>query len=88
MIGLGKFLVPTLGQVSPTSLGGVPAAETAQSQANVAAGYKEVFRNLILIQGLFAGLIVGKMSEGAMISGIRHSFIMMFVGTVTFLLFG
>lgn len=89
MIGLGKFLVPTLGQVSPTSLTALPGAETTQAaQTNTAAQYKEIFRNLILIQGLFAGLIVGKMAEGAMVSGIRHSFIMMFIGALVFTLFG
>lgn len=50
--------------------------------------YKELFMTLILIQGFFAGLIVGKMSEGSMISGIRHSFIMMFVGILVFILLG
>lgn len=85
MIALGKFLVPSLGQMTLPGAGGV-ATQTAQS--DVPAQYKELFRNLILIQGLFAGLIVGKMAEGAMISGIRHSFIMMFIGLSVFLIFG
>jgi hypothetical protein len=50
--------------------------------------YKAVFRNLIVIQGLFAGLSVGKMSEGAIIAGAKHSLFMMFVGVIAFLVVG
>jgi len=82
MIALGKFLVPTLGQVS------LPGSGTPQTATNIAQQYKEMFMTLILIQGFFAGLIVGKMAEGAMISGIRHSFIMMFIGGLVFVMFG
>jgi archaeal flagellar protein FlaJ len=82
MIALGKFLVPSLSQVS------LPGNEGASAQASTAQDYKELFMTLILIQGFFAGLIVGKMAEGAMISGIRHSFIMMIVGALVFVLFG
>ncbi len=41
-----------------------------------------VFLMLSLIQGLFAGLIIGKLSEGDMISGFKHSLILM---TIAFL---
>ena len=60
MIALGKFLVPTMGQVNlPGSVA------TLESAKNMAQQYKELFMTLVLIQGFFAGLIVGKMSEGA-----------------------
>ncbi|MFH1315888.1 MAG: type II secretion system F family protein [Candidatus Woesearchaeota archaeon] len=36
-----------------------------------------IFLMLALIQGLFAGLVIGKLSEGAMKLGIKHSFILM-----------
>jgi len=47
-----------------------------------------MFRNLIIIQGSFAGLIVGKMSEGAVIAGVKHSLFMVFIGTIIFTLAG
>jgi flagellar protein FlaJ len=53
----------------------------------MAEEYKSVFRNLILIQGFFAGLTVGKMSEGAIIAGLKHSLFMMLVGGLLFTLF-
>lgn len=35
------------------------------------------FLYLLLAQGLFAGLVIGKLAEGSIKSGIKHSFIMM-----------
>jgi archaeal flagellar protein FlaJ len=83
MIALGKFLVPTMGQVGLSG-----TTTVTKSPAETAAEYKQMFLTLILIQGFFAGLIVGKMAEGAMVSGIRHSFIMMIIGAAVFLMFG
>jgi len=53
----------------------------------VIAEYNALLRNLIIIQGLFAGLALGKMSEGVLIAGIKHSLIMIFLGISLFLLF-
>jgi flagellar protein FlaJ len=82
IIALGKFLIPSLTTVT------IEGVTAATEQSNLSAGYKDLFRNLILIQGLFAGLSVGKMSEGAIISGVKHSLIMIIIGIVVFTLFG
>lgn len=82
MLGLQQFLVPSLAQVSP--LGVLSGA----SQEGLAAEYKVVFRNLIVIQGLFAGLTVGKMAEGSIVAGAKHSVFMVFVGSLVFSIFG
>lgn len=83
MIGLAKFLVPSLSQVNA---GELSLGTTQAPQGDVNASYKEIFRNLILIQGLFAGLTVGKMSEGSTISGLKHSVFMMFSGALVFII--
>jgi flagellar protein FlaJ len=84
MIGLERFLIPSLSQV-----GGEGMTLAAQPvQESVVKEYKSIFRNLIIIQGLFAGLSVGKMAEGAIISGIKHSLLMMLVGILIFTLLG
>jgi len=85
IIGLGKFLVPSLSEVSAAGLGNVP---TGQGSQQLALEYKTIFRNLIVIQGMFAGLAVGKMAEGAVISGIKHSLFMTIVGVIIFTLAG
>lgn len=83
MIGLEKFLVPSLSEVST----GLPGAEVAP-RVNLATEYNAIFRNLILIQGLFAGLSTGKMAEGAVIAGLKHSLFMMFIGALIFTIAG
>lgn len=85
IIGLEKFLVPSLTQMKPV---GTLTSETTTPQVDVAAEFESIFRNLILIQGLFTGLVVGKMSEGAVVAGLKHSLFMMMVGGVIFTLFG
>ena len=82
MLGLQQFLVPSLTQVSP-----IGVLTGGAGQEGLASEYKVVFRNLIIIQGLFAGLTVGKMAEGSMFAGIKHSLFMVFVGTVVFYIF-
>jgi len=81
MLGLQQFLVPSLTTVSP-----IGTLSTA-SQEGLAAEYKVIFRNLIIIQGLFAGITVGKMAEGSMVAGVKHSLFMVFIGTLTFTIF-
>lgn len=37
------------------------------------------FIYLLLVQGLFSGLVIGKLSEGSFKTGVRHSFILMLI---------
>ncbi|MBI2545259.1 MAG: type II secretion system F family protein [Candidatus Aenigmarchaeota archaeon] len=85
IIGLQKYLVPSLSQVSTASLTQINGVG---APPNISQQYAEIFRNLVLIQGLFTGLTVGKMSEGAMVSGIKHSAFMMVVGLFVLLVLG
>lgn len=83
IISLESFLVPSITSNTPIGL-----QQSSLSPAAIAAGFKDIFRNLVLIQGLFAGLSVGKMAEGAVVAGLKHSMIMMLVGGVVFFIFG
>ncbi len=49
--------------------------------------YSTVFQWLILIQGFFSGLIVGKMAQGSIIAGLKHSLFLMAIGYGAFYLF-
>lgn len=85
IIGLEKFLIPSLAAVGAEApLPGVAAI----SPEVMTAEYKIVFRNLIIIQGIFAGLIVGKMAEGEIVAGIKHSVLLVLIGSLVFLLVG
>ncbi|MEM4357893.1 MAG: type II secretion system F family protein [Candidatus Pacearchaeota archaeon] len=61
------------------SLGG--GLEIAGIQAGAGTVNIEFLNNivlaLILIQGFFSGLVISKLSEGKLLSGIKHSFILM-----------
>jgi flagellar protein FlaJ len=46
-----------------------------------------VLSNLVLIEGLIGGLVAGKMGEGSMGAGLKHSVIMMIGGFVAFFVF-
>jgi flagellar protein FlaJ len=78
IIGLEKFLIPTLSQ--PTT--GELAAQASPEE--IKGEYKAMFRNLIILQGLFAGLVIGKMSEGAVAGGIKHSLFLFIVGLLIY----
>ena len=82
MIGLKRFLIPSLAQVS-IGQAAIPAATPQQALEE----YRTLFQHLIIIQGIFAGLIVGKMSEGYITAGIKHSLIMIIIGIIVFIIF-
>ena len=74
MIGLSSFLLPTF-----------RFSETMPDLGNV---FNEIFRNLIIIQGFFAGLAIGKMAEGTVLAGVKHSIVLVVVGYSAFILLG
>jgi flagellar protein FlaJ len=82
IIGLQKYLVPTLTEISVKQLVTAEKVENKQLQLE----YKTIFRNLIIIQGFFGGIAIGKMSEGEIINGIKHSLFMIILGLLIFTL--
>jgi len=75
MISLSKFLIPIL-----------TFQATGETQ-NIGALYSDLFSSLVVIQGLFAGLGLGKMAEGTIVAGFKHSFVMVVVGYTVFVIF-
>lgn len=75
MIGLSTFLLPTF-RLDETGA------------ADLAKIFPELFRSLIVIQGFFAGMAVGKMAEGTLLAGVKHSLVLSVFGYTAFLLFG
>ncbi len=82
MIGLQRFLIPTM--IVDGSMGDI--AMSPSSTGDLAEIYKELFGRLIIIQGLFSGVAIGKMSEGSMLAGLRHSLVLVAIGFTAFLL--
>lgn len=68
MIGLQKFLIPALGFGS-----GNPASIEKLTKG-------DLFLHLAVLQGMFAGLAIGKLSEGRLSAGFKHALILGIVG--------
>ena len=84
---LQVYLLPQLDVVGGSALSGVDSAfgffgagETAEATLD----FTEIFSYLIIVQGFFAGLLVGLFSEGNLKSGLRHSLIMVILGYLIF----
>jgi hypothetical protein len=56
------------------------------SPQDLSGEYKAVFRNLIMLQGIFAGLVIGKMSEGSVAGGVKHSLFLFIVGLLIYMI--
>ena len=67
MVGMTRFLIPALSESSGIS-GGAIIVDPDQ--------YREIFKNLATIQGIFAGLVIGKLAEGRISAGSRHAIIL------------
>lgn len=73
MIGLSTILVPAFG--------------AGQATSELQGIFTELFRALTIIQGFFAGLAIGKMAEGTLTAGIKHSMVLVILGYSAFVLF-
>ncbi len=97
-------ILPLLSNFTSSGLGGIgsligggsitPAASTATGSGSAinASELSNSFLFLLLAQGFFSGLTIGKLSEGNVKSGVKHSFAMMIfafvVSTGANILFG
>ena len=70
MIGMSSFLIP--------------AFKFEEGQSDIGTVLPEIFFWIIIIQGVFAGLAVGKMAEGSIIAGAKHSFVLTIIGYTVF----
>ncbi len=74
LVILQSFLIPAL---TPQGGMGVP---TMSGGATPEMFPPELFVNFILIQGFFAGLATGKMAEGSVVAGVKHSIVLTVIG--------
>ena len=73
LIGLQKFLLPSLSGLGGSLEGGL--------SSNVDSGlYDLMFSAMIVIQGTFSGIAIGKMAEGSVFGGVKHSVALVSIG--------
>jgi len=66
----------------------IPAFKFEEIGSDMQGTFAEIFRSLVIIQGLFAGLAIGKMAEGQLMAGIKHAIVLVVFGYSAFLLLG
>ncbi len=86
MIILQIYLLPQLADVSVAVSSGITSGFESYFQGNTAVtnqssgvNFKTIFLGLVMIQGFFAGLMIGKFSEGELKQGLKHSLILMII---------
>ncbi len=70
--------IAEVGAITGGSIGGEIAAGQGLSQEDISGS----FLYLMLIQGFFTGLTIGKLSTGSVKGGIKHSFALMIVSFI------
>ncbi|MAG10782.1 hypothetical protein CMI44_00520 [Candidatus Pacearchaeota archaeon] len=69
-------ILPMISGIADTKIGDI-GGETVSAEEMANA-----FLYLLLVQGFFSGLTIGKLAEGQIKSGIRHSFALMFMSFI------
>ena len=78
------FTIVLLFKTFFTSVEGVPLLGTPSSSP---VDLERTFLHMTFVQGFFGGLVAGKMGEGAMSAGLKHSLLMMILGYAALRLF-
>lgn len=89
MLVMQAYLLPQLSEISGVvsgSFGSDFEGYTSQALSNDAAkkttllDFSTIFLSLVLIQGFFAGIMIGRFAEGELKMGLKHSAILMILG--------
>lgn len=80
LIMMQIYLIPSLQTFSSSEIG-------ISTFSELSSFYADTFRLLIILQGFFSGLVIGKLSEGSVVSGLKHSIILVIIGSLALLIF-
>lgn len=83
IVALNKILLPMFTLSASQDIGGMSFAMGTLDPEF----YRTIFLHMILMQAVFAGLIAGQVGEGSVIAGIKHSAIMLAMGSLAFIFF-
>mgnify|MGYP001578350197 CR=1 FL=1 len=88
MLMLEVKLMPMIQEMINGIAGGASGAgffEAGVEAAPAQLNFKRIFLSLIVVQGVFAGLLIGKFSEGKIKYGIKHSFALVVIALLIIL---
>lgn len=83
LVILKTFLIPALGTMEAPAITDVGSSPSIPIEV-----YTQAFVNFILVQGFFAGLATGKMAEGSIVGGLKHSIVLIVIGYTIFSILG
>ena len=76
-------LVQGISQLGEISAGGSSDLVTSPlGGGNQDLDISQMFFYLLMVQGLFTGITIGKLSEGTIKAGVKHSFILVFLAFI------
>jgi flagellar protein FlaJ len=78
------FTIVLLFKTFFTSIEGVPMLVTPTASP---ADLERIFFHMTMVQSFFGGLVAGKMGEGSVYAGLKHSLVMMILGYVALRVF-
>jgi flagellar protein FlaJ len=85
MLVMQVYLFPKLTAMTGSggsAMGGISLLGSSSSGNSAPANLDRVFFGLVMIQGFFAGLMIGKFSEGSIKKGFIHSLILVTLGAL------
>jgi len=84
MVVMQVYLMPQLSEITSTSVNvftqGVEGITDESGSVMSSIDLNTIFLWLVIIQGFFAGIMIGKFAEGDLKSGLKHSLILMVTG--------
>ncbi|MFP4116422.1 MAG: type II secretion system F family protein [Candidatus Aenigmatarchaeota archaeon] len=84
MVGLQRFLIPSLAIEGGAEMA---VGGAGLEMDELAVIYEDMFQNLVIIQGFFSGLAIGKMSSGSIMAGLQHVLVLIVIGYSAFFVF-
>jgi flagellar protein FlaJ len=87
------YIIPMItGMAGTITLSGGGLSTEGSSTGTEALDASQAFLYLMIIQGVFSGLTIGKLSDGRLRAGLKHSFALValafFISTIASILFG
>jgi len=79
---LQYYILPMTQGLGGTGGGGLPTDLNSQLKFNSSADLGTPLLWLLLVQSLFAGIVIGKISEGTVKDGLKHTFILLSITLV------
>ncbi len=86
------YIIPMISGIATVGSLGVGGISTGGGGGIAASDISQAFLYLLLIQGIFSGLVIGKLAEGDIKAGVKHSFTLVvlsfLISTVANIIFG